>query len=168
MSEQGLREEIHRYGDPVLRSDQFRKAMQQKHHFGGSVGEHTLRVTATSLRLCHALERLGIRTDTCSVVRGALCHDLGIVGRYEKYRNNRECCVEHPKDSVQIARELFPELDEKTERIIRRHMWPLGGSVPGSREEVIVSLSDKYASVKDVLYGGYVKLRKRRKQPRRR
>lgn len=152
-SELRVRTEIHRYGDPVLHSDQFREALDQKHHGTSSVGEHTLRVTASSLRLSHALEHIGVFSDTRSIVQGALCHDLGILGRDQKYTSKRHCYVQHPKDSVSVARELIPELDAKTERIIRRHMWPIGGPLPRSREEIIVSLSDKYASVKDVIYG---------------
>ena len=155
MSKERVKEEIHQYGDDVLHSDRFREALRQRHHLSSSVGEHTLRVTATSLRLSHALEHIGVYSDTKSIVRGALCHDLGILGREQKYRSSRHCCVQHPKDSVSVAKEFYPELDEKTEKIIRRHMWPLGGKAPRSREEVIVSLSDKYASVKDLLYGVY-------------
>ena len=153
MSEKRIREEIREYGDPVLKSEQFQKALKQTHHRKTSVGEHTLRVTASSLRLSHALEKIGIRSDQKSIVQGALCHDLGILGRDEKYKNNRECCMQHPKDSVDVAKELYPEMDQKTENIIRHHMWPLGGKRPRSREEVIVSAADKYASVKDVVYG---------------
>ena len=153
MSKIRVREDVRRYGGEILGSPAFREALTQKHHMRSTVGEHTLRVTASSVRICHALEHLHLKTDTKSVVRGALCHDLGIRGRDKKYRNNRECCRQHPKDSVVAARELLPDMDEKTERIIRRHMWPLCKERPKSREEVIVSVADKYASVKDVAYG---------------
>lgn len=153
MSKRRVREDVRRYGGVILDSPSFREALGQRHHMRSTVGEHTLRVTASSVRICHALEHLHLKTDTKSVVQGALCHDLGILGRDKKYRNSRECCRQHPKDSVETARELLPNLDEKTERIIRRHMWPLCKERPGSREEVIVSVADKYASVKDVIYG---------------
>lgn len=160
MSKETVKQDVHRYGAEIIHSPSFKKAMLQKHHYRSTVGEHSLRVTASSVRICHALEKLHVRTDKKSVVQGALCHDLGILGRHEKYKNNRICCVQHPKDSVKTARELIPDLDQKTERIIRRHMWPLGGEMPRSREEIIVSTADKYASAKDVVYGIYEMARK--------
>lgn len=153
MSDERIRLELWQYGGEILKSDQFELAMGQKHHRVTSVGEHTLRVAASSLRVCHVLERMHVGTDTRCIVQGALCHDLGILGRDEKYRNKRECYRKHPGDSVAVARELIPDIDAKTEHIIGRHMWPLGGRRPQTREEVIVSVADKYASVKDILSG---------------
>lgn len=162
MSKERVKQDVRRYGESIIHSPSFQAALKQRHHFHSTVGEHSLRVTASSVRICHALEKLHIKTDKKSVVQGALCHDLGILGRDEKYKNNRECCLLHPKDSVDSARELLPEMDSKTASIIRRHMWPLGGEMPRSREEVIVSAADKYASVKDLAYGVYEKAKEMR------
>lgn len=144
--------DISRYGAEIIHSEIFEKAFHQKHHTNTTVGEHTLNVTASALRMCYALEKTGLHLDIRAVTVGALCHDLGIIGRYEKFANNRVCCRLHPVDSVKITKKLKPDLDQKTEEIIRCHMWPLNGWMPTSAEGYIISLADKYSSIRELLY----------------
>ena len=59
---------------------------------------------------------------------GQICHDLGILGRYEKFSGNRECYRQHPIDSVVIARVLANDLSDKSADIIERHTWPAAHS----------------------------------------
>ena len=107
--------------------------------------------------ICYALRKLNIKVSIPAVVIGALCHDLGMLGRSEKYSSARECSREHPKDSVEVARELLDEIPEKAEDIIERHMWPIGESeAPNSIEGVIVSVADKYNAVKDIVKGSEI------------
>ncbi len=147
-----IRNDIKLYGGEVLRSDEMKKAFEQPHHKWSTVGEHTMRVTLTSVLICYALRKLHIRVSIPAVVIGALCHDLGIIGRYEKYSSNRECAKKHPKDSVEIAKNIVYELPDKTEEIIERHMWPIGQcKPPNSIECAVVSVSDKYNAVKDIV-----------------
>ena len=80
-----IRSELERYGSEILHSDEMREAFRQTHHTRSTVGEHTQRVAEKSLAICHALEKLHIRTDIPAVVAASLCHDLGILGRDEKY-----------------------------------------------------------------------------------
>lgn len=146
--------DMEKYGKEILDSEAFGAAYDQTHHLWSTVGEHTLRVTMTSVMICYALRKLHIPTNIPAVVVGSLCHDLGILGRDQKYRNNQECAREHPVDSVKAAREILPELSDKSADIIERHMWPSGGSrIPNSREGVIVSVADKYSAVKDLVKG---------------
>ena len=144
--------DISAYGKEVIDSELFRKAFAQKHHTNTTVGEHTLNVTAAALRMCYALEKTGLRLDKRAVTIGALCHDLGIIGRYEKFENNRICCRLLPIDSVRISRKLVPEIDHKTEEIIRCHMWPLNGWMPTSAEGYLITVADKYSSIRELLY----------------
>ena len=108
--------------------------------------------------ICYALRKLNIKVSIPAVVVGALCHDLGILGRSEKFSSAKECSREHPKDSVEVARNIVGEMPEKTEDIIERHMWPAGESeAPNSIEGVVVSVADKYSAVKDLVKGSEVK-----------
>ena len=146
--------DIERFGKEILNSDELKKAYQQTHHTWSTVGEHTLRVAAASVMICYALRKVHIRTDLSAVVKGSLCHDLGILGRNEKYASKRECSRQHPLDSVEVARKLVKDLPEKSADIIERHMWPGGHSkAPNSLEGVIVSAADKYAAIKDLVQG---------------
>ena len=145
------------YGNDVLQSEEMKKAFEQKHHQWSTVGEHTLRVGFYSVMICYALRKLNIKVNIPAVIIGALCHDLGILGRSEKFSSARECSIEHPKDSVIVARELLGEIPEKTEDIIERHMWPAGDSeAPNSIEGVVVSVADKYSAVKDIVKGSEI------------
>ncbi len=146
------------YGNDVLKSEEMKKAFEQTHHQWSTVGEHTFRVAFSSVMICYALRKLNIKVSIPAVVIGALCHDLGILGRSEKFSSAKECSREHPKESVELAREIVGEMPEKTEDIIERHMWPAGESeVPNSLEGVVVSVADKYSAVKDIVKGSEIK-----------
>ena len=153
-----IKNDIDSFGGDILSSDELKEAYEQTHHMWSTVGEHTLRVTASSVMICYALRKLGIKANIPAVVIGSLCHDLGILRRDEKYGSNKECYREHPADSVKVAKELVPDLTEHSADIIERHMWPGGSSkLPNSVEGMIVSVADKYAAVKDIVKGSEVK-----------
>ena len=153
-----IKNDIDSFGGDILSSDELKEAYNQTHHMWSTVGEHTLRVTASSVMICYALRKLGIKANIPAVVIGSLCHDLGILKRDEKYESKKECYREHPADSVKVAKELVPDLTEHSADIIERHMWPGGSSkLPNSVEGMIVSVADKYAAVKDIVKGSEVK-----------
>lgn len=153
-----IKNDLQLYGEDVLNSEEMKEAFQQTHHRWSTVGEHTFRVAFSSVMICYALKKLNIKVSVPAVVIGALCHDLGILGRDRKYSSSKEMSREHPKESVTVARDLVADMPEKTEDIIERHMWPAGQSkAPNSIEGVIVSAADKYSAVKDVVKGSDVK-----------
>ena len=146
------------YGGDVIGSKEMQQAFEQTHHRWSTVGEHTLRVAVSSVMICYVLKKLHIKVSIPAVVVASLCHDLGILGRYEKFSSEKECSREHPKDSVAVARELVGEMPEKTEDIIERHMWPAGkAKAPNSIEGFVVSAADKYNAVKDIIKGSEVR-----------
>ena len=142
---------IWKNGKKVLNSAEFKQAQEQVHHHHTTVGVHSLHVAETSLRLHYLLQKAGLQTDEKALVIGALCHDLGMLDRDAKFANNRECCRKHPQDSAEIAEHLVGDLDPKTADIIRRHMFPATPVPPNSIEGFIVSIADKYVSVRDLV-----------------
>ena len=153
-----IKGDLMRYGSGVLTSEEMKQAFEQTHHQWSTVGEHTFRVAFSSVMICYALRKLNIKVSIPAVVVGALCHDLGILGRSEKFSSAKECSREHPKESVEVAREIVSDMPEGTEDIIERHMWPAGESeAPNSIEGVVVSVADKYSAVKDIVKGSEVK-----------
>ena len=152
-----IQNDLQKYGGEVLDSEEMKAAFQQTHHKWSTVGEHTVRVAATSVLICYVLRKMKINVNLPAVVVGSLCHDLGILGRNEKYASAKECSREHPRESLEVAREIVDEMPEKAEDIIERHMWPLGKSeAPNSLEGVIVSVADKYNAVKDIVKGSEI------------
>lgn len=82
-----IKNDIDSFGGDILSSDELKEAYEQTHHMWSTVGEHTLRVTASSVMICYALRKLGIKANIPAVVIGSLCHDLGILKRDEKYES---------------------------------------------------------------------------------
>ena len=140
---------LKRYGQHIIDSAEFAETFSQAHHIDTTVGDHTLYVSRTSLRICYYLDKLHIHTDIPDMVVGSLCHDLGIMGREEKFSTKRECYREHPSDSVDVARRLHPSLNARTEKMIRHHMWPYTLKSPGSKEGYILVVADKYCSIRE-------------------
>lgn len=149
-----IRDDLHTdFCEKIYESTYFQKALGQQHHYTSTVARHTMAVTAVSLRLYYILQQHGIRLNKEVLTKAALCHDLGIVGRHEKFANNLVCCFQHPVDSVKAAREIFPELDARTADCIKHHMWPQGWLPPHHLEGFVLILADKYCATRDAING---------------
>ncbi len=136
-----------KYGSDIMKTPEFKAAGNQTHHACTTVAEHSISVALVSIALCGVICKLvkaNINMD--NVVTAALCHDLGILGRSDKYKNNFECLRKHPTDSVNVYRKMFGEGNERVEDAIKRHMWPLLPTLPHHREGYILTLSDKISS----------------------
>ena len=112
---------IKRYGEDILRSEEFGVALSQKHHHRSSVGDHSILTARAGLTMCNLINKAGISVDTRKVVRISLLHDLGMLGRE----------------------------DPESVDAIRSHMWPLSASKPSSKEAVILCLADKVTALGD-------------------
>ena len=139
-----------RYGRDIIISDIFVSGFDQTHHYYTTVADHTLNVALISLQMLYRLERMHIRIDKRPVVVGALCHDLGIIGRHSKYKNNAVCCQLHPHDSVKVARALLADLDPKTRKIISRHMFPMTPVPPTSLAGWVVDIADTVSTIREL------------------
>lgn len=141
------------YGQSIIESPIFQSGYNQTHHLKMTVSDHAMDVTIMSVTYARLLKKLHIKINEKDLVQGALCHDLGILGRDEKFENNRECCKMHPVLSVEEAKKLIPDLDQKTSDVIRRHMWPATAFKlpPNSKEAFLVSLADKYSAIREFI-----------------
>ena len=150
--EDAICNDIIRYGKGILTSDIFRKTASQPHHVQSTVMEHTMNVCIIAVKLYRERMRRGEQLNEKDLVQAALCHDLGMVGRDEKYKNVIDTWLGHPKESARIAKEIVPDLSPNAEKMIRSHMWPLSNPAPPSEEGRILCLADKYASMADWQY----------------
>ncbi|MCR5558140.1 MAG: HD domain-containing protein [Butyrivibrio sp.] len=141
---------IKEYGKDILDSKEFLQGVRQIHHLRTLVAAHSLRTAKIALKICDRLERCGLKVDERRAVRAALLHDLGMLGRSQRYKNNFECGYRHPINSVATARKIWPDIDPKSINAIKSHMWPLSLSVPSSKEAFIVCFADKMASIADI------------------
>ena len=145
-----LEQKIKEYGRDILTSDLYKEAFAQKHHHKTSVGKHSLRVAKETIRVCDFLARHGVEVDERKAVRAALLHDLGILGRDEKFASNFETSRRHPIESLRVAEAFEPEMDETMRQAIERHMFPVFAKPPTRPEAIAVCMADKVASAKDL------------------
>ena len=137
------------YGKDILNSEAFRKAASEKHHVHGTVYDHTINVCVVSLQLARQLTNRGVEVRKKDLVQAALCHDLGMISRDSKYEDQLDTWRRHPQESARTARMLVPDLSPEAEEMILSHMWPVGGPLPASKEAILLSMADKYASMAD-------------------
>lgn len=149
-----IKADIELYGHEVLESEEMKSAYDQTHHLWSTVAEHTMRVTASSVLICYVLRKLHVKVNIPVVVIAALCHDLGMLDRGEKFSSDKEAIRDHAEESVKVARDIVEDMPELAEKIIETHMWPMGKSeAPNSVEGVVVSVADKYTAFKDLVKG---------------
>lgn len=142
-----LKQVILTYGMDIMATPEFQRAFEQEHHYHTTVAEHSINVAVAGVIMCVLLGRMHIDYDLESVVQAALCHDLGIMGREEKYHSEFECCMRHPVESVEVARRIIPDCSERTLGAIETHMWPARPGCPKTVEGFVVTLADKHAAI---------------------
>lgn len=140
---------IKKFGSDILNSEEFEVALSQIHHHRSSVGDHSIHTARAGLTMCNLARKAGIYIDTRKIVRISLLHDLGMLGRDDRYKNNFECGRLHPKNSAITAQKLWTDIDQKSIRAIQSHMWPLSSTMPRSKEAVILCLADKVTAIGD-------------------
>ena len=146
-----IRQEVRQRGEKVLKSKVFRQIMKQKHH-NGTVGAHSIGVAEDSVKIADALEKVGIHADRDTLVKAALCHDLGMLDRSSKYKTDIESWMKHPEEGIKNTRDHFT-MNKKEEDCIRHHMWPLSPVPPHTLEGLIVCLADKKSACREVFRG---------------
>ncbi|MBQ7168002.1 MAG: HDIG domain-containing protein [Treponema sp.] len=115
-----------------------------------SVYRHSVAVARTSLAMA---ERLGIRVDAESLVRGALLHDYFLYDWHTGYPGPP--CTHgftHPFIALRKACEDFA-LTRRERDIIARHMFPLVPIPPATREGWLVCLADKLCALRETFSG---------------
>lgn len=113
-----------------------------------SVYRHSVAVARTGLDMA---ERLGIRIDAESLVRGALLHDYFLYDWHTGYPGPP--CTHgftHPFIALRKAGEDFA-LTRREKDIIARHMFPLVPIPPATREGWLVCLADKLCALHETL-----------------
>ncbi len=144
-------EKVREIGQTVIDSPFFRAADTQAHHRITTVARHSFRVACICFCICTVLYKIfKIRTNWQVLIICALLHDLGIMGRYAKYKNNSECCAKHPVDSLKVAESIIGPLGDLENDIIGHHMWPMTNEAPHTIEGFIITIADKYSAVTDL------------------
>ncbi len=108
--------------------------------------QHITGVAYLTYRLCKSA---GLEYETAA--KAAVLHDLFYYDWHEKNGGHRLHGYRHPGFAVKNAKSLCGGLDEKTENIIKRHMWPLTPTPPKYKEGFILCFADKYCATRELI-----------------
>ena len=93
--------------------------------------------------------RLNLQVDPHTLLTGAMLHDFYL---YDWHGSGWRHSYRHAERARKNATEHFG-IDERTQHVIRCHMWPISIThVPHSREAIVVTLADKYVSLHETLF----------------
>ena len=129
----------------VLNNDNVQLTKSFTQHGNVSVFAHSMAVAAYSKKLA---EKLRIKHDTKSLVRGAMLHDFFLYDWHETSNiGDGLHGFAHPYTATKNAIREF-RLSPRELDIIRKHMWPLTlTKLPKYRESWLVCAVDKYCSL---------------------
>ena len=135
-------------GSRILFTKEFKKAYDQVHHLTETVADHMIDVAIVIIdRTFHDTAESTEAVDRRVLIEAALTHDLGILGRHEKYSGQIQTLLSHPKDTIRVLRDEMHIHDPQIEDAILTHMFPVTPLlVPTTREARILSMADKNAS----------------------
>ena len=135
------------HGGDILAS----REMQFEHifmqHGTTSCYTHSINVACMSLWLA---ERLRIRVDRRSMVRGALLHDFFLYDWHDPDPSHRLHGFRHPGWALRNAERTF-HLNRIERNVIHRHMFPLTPIPPRFREGLLVCLADKLCAISETV-----------------
>ena len=135
------------FGRDILSSPGMQKEKEYIQHGRFSVYAHSFLVAS----LCvYIAERLSLRHDTRSLVRGALLHDYFLYDWHTPDKSHRLHAFSHAGRGLENARRDF-RLNRIERNMIRSHMFPLNKSVPKYRESIILCAADKLCAVAETL-----------------
>lgn len=121
-------------------------------HGDVTVHAHVLSVARASLAMAGLLERLGVRIDRDSLIRGALLHDYFLYDWHVPDPSHRLHGFTHPAAALARAQEDFA-LTPRERNIIERHMFPLVPIPPTCREAWLVCMADKACALRETIAG---------------
>ena len=144
-------EYVREVGKLIFESSEFQAIKDQKHHLRSTVGHHSRRVAIMCAFLCDCLSKAGIETRKEELVKAALCHDLGMRGRYtHRYSSGRDIIRNHPLNSSKEAGKLLGGLTEMQREAIEKHMWPMCPDLSiHHKETAIINIADKLCAIVD-------------------
>lgn len=130
--------------EDILKNKQVNKMKDYIQHYDISCFDHCYDVAKVTYNAC-----LFLHLDYVEATRAAMLHDMFLYDwRVKSYSRKGWHGFRHPSISLSKAEKEF-DLSEKEKDIILKHMWPLTIIPPKSIEGFIVTLADKYITLKE-------------------
>ena len=156
MDEKNELNEIWQLASDIFKNSNIFEMNKYVHHKHSTVYEHSLYVTKMSIKYADFLEKLHIKVDRKSLIRGALLHDYFLYDwREPKHKLHG---FRHAGIAYKNATQDF-NINKIEKNIIKRHMFPLTPIPPTKRESIIVCIADKVCAIHEYLQkeNSYVK-----------
>ena len=132
----------------IVNSPKYQRLKKFRQHGKYSVYEHSISVCRACFKIA---KRLHLKVDESALIRGALLHDYFLYDWHDKDCPKHHF-TKHPALAAKNAKRDYG-LSAKEEKIILSHMFPAGLKVPSSKEAWILTIADKYCTVKEVVGG---------------
>ena len=142
---------IQHFGSDILNAESFKQSAHNIQHGRISVMRHSIDVARMGLIINR---RLHLHCQEKDLVRGALLNDY-FQYDWHDWSDPRNTHAPlhgffHPGIALRNAMREFT-LSAREQDIIKKHMWPMTLVPPVCREAWVVTLADKYVSVKETL-----------------
>ena len=137
------------YGGDILRSQGMAQEKGFYQHGDVTVYEHSVAVALMCLRLAALLH---LRTNTRSLVRGALLHDYFLYDWHVKVKGRPLHGFWHARWAMANAQRDFG-LNPIERNMILSHMFPMNRTLPRYRESVLLCTADKICATRETVRG---------------
>jgi uncharacterized protein len=141
-----LIEHVLYYGHESLHCPHMQMDREFMQHGTTNCYEQSICVAYMALRIA---QKLRVRVDVRSLVRGCLLHDYFLYDWHDKDAAIRFHTFRHPKLSLKNAEKEF-SLNKIEKDIILEHMFPLCAKLPKYRESFIITLADKCCAASEI------------------
>lgn len=137
---------LRQYGGDILRSHGMAREKHFMQHGTVSVYEHSVAVALMCLSLARLLH---LRTNTRSLVRGALLHDYFLYDWHIKEKGRPLHGTHHARRAMENAQRDFG-LNQIEKNM---NMFPLNLTLPKYRESVLLCTADKICAARETWWG---------------
>lgn len=147
-ADMSLLEQIYYHAGDIIASDRLKQEDIYRQHGSVTCYEHSVAVTLMSVRF---VQRLHLKLDMESMIKGALLHDYFLYDwrSTENDINRRHHGFHHAQHALKNACRDFT-LSPVTCDVIRKHMFPLNIRPPRYKESVVVCIADKVVATREV------------------
>ena len=124
----------------IVNNEEFQKLKNVRHHLCTTRYNHSYNVALKTYKMCKKRN-----LDYISATRAALLHDFF----FDDEINNRlKRLVKHYEKAINNASKIT-ELSDKEKQMISSHMFPVGGTIPKSKEALIIDYCDDVVTFKE-------------------